>query len=258
MSAVQATSPWEWLDKLRPNIVALIGDEAAADRHIQACRTHIRASNLNGTCSVDSLAQCVLSSAQLRIAPGSGELTFTRRKGAAAIDVSFRGWVTLAWRKGIVLDAHAVYEGDRFAYVLGSESSLQHEPALCSDQRDLLCAYAIAKFPGGHKLIEIVDISAIEKARAASPSGRGAYSPWSTHYGEMARKTAAKRLAKYLPLGEDVSAATSFHEPIDIPALEVRQRPSARDVLQKIAERQAIAPAVDVDAEPVYEVGGGQ
>jgi len=56
----------------------------------------------------------------------------------------------------------------------------------------------------------------IEKIRKTSKAAKSSFSPWNTHYEEMARKTAIRRIAKYLPLSPELATAVSIDERADI------------------------------------------
>lgn len=103
---------------------------------------------------------------------------------------------------GFSISANVVHKNDEFAYELGLEPTLTHKPpALDVDRGDPIGAYAVAVGPDGRKYVEVMSRGEIEQVRAASRSGGSG--PWAKWWGEMARKTVARRLFKSLPLGAD-------------------------------------------------------
>jgi len=50
----------------------------------------------------------------------------------------------------------------------------------------------------------------IEKARKTSKSGN--FGPWKDHFEEMSKKTAIRRLFKYLPVGTELNRAIAIDE----------------------------------------------
>lgn len=119
--------------------------------------------------------------------------------------------------------ARVVYQGEidagRFKYIIddGAER-LTHEPMLWGDRGKAVLVYATARFKDGTVQNEPMTMADVEKARAVSRTGKSEYGPWAQWFDEMARKTAIRRLAKYLPLsaednrllGRDEEAPTDF------------------------------------------------
>lgn len=106
--------------------------------------------------------------------------------------------------------AHVVYERDRFAYVLGDEERILHEPYIGADRGRPVGAYAIAHLKDGTIQREFVPVAEIEAMRATS---RAPDSPaWGNWWSEMARKCAIRRLAKYLPASSELDRALDADE----------------------------------------------
>ena len=68
----------------------------------------------------------------------------------------------------------------------------------------LLSAYAVAHFKDGGYQMEFMPKSEIEKRRKRSASANSSYSPWSSDYEEMAKKTVVRYMFKYLPISIEV------------------------------------------------------
>lgn len=97
------------------------------------------------------------------------------------------------------IQAHVVYENDKFIWQQGANANVIHEPLFPGDRGKPIGAYAVAKFKdGSDPQIEVMDLTAIEKVRSVSRA-KGA-GPWSQWWDEMARKTVFRRLSKWLPL----------------------------------------------------------
>ncbi len=64
-------------------------------------------------------------------------------------------------------------------------------------------AYAVAEFVGGEVQIEVLYRRDLDKVRKMGANA----GPWSSWYEEMARKTAVRRLCKYLPYDPAVDEA---------------------------------------------------
>lgn len=129
--------------------------------------------------------------------------------------IGYRGMMDLARRSGMVssINAFAVFDGDHFNYRLGLDPTLEHVPA--SDHQDdpafLTHVYAVAKVNGDPQFV-VLTRKQIERAKASSRGATSAYSPWSTHYVEMALKTAIRRLCKYLPQTVEMASALQLDD----------------------------------------------
>lgn len=122
--------------------------------------------------------------------------------------IGYRGYVYLAYQTRVVSLANAqpVYEGDVFELDLGSGLAPHHEPwirrtADRPERGEFLGAYALVKLKDSGEFIVMwmtkEDIDKIRTRSSASAKG-----PWVTDYIEMARKTAMRRLAKWIPDGQ--------------------------------------------------------
>jgi recombination protein RecT len=98
--------------------------------------------------------------------------------------------------------AHVVYEGDQFEYELGDEERIIHKPNLAQQGGKALAVYAIARFKDGDIQREVMSVAQVDKIRAkATGIGKAC---WASEWGEMAKKTVIRRLAKRLPSSNDL------------------------------------------------------
>lgn len=127
--------------------------------------------------------------------------------------IGFRGLIDLARRGGGVsrIAAHVVYAQDEFAILYGTEPKITHKPYFGANRKDeFIGVYAIGWLTGGGYQCDFLTLADVEKARASSAAGKSG--PWKTHWSEMARKTAVRRLAKYLPLSVDLATALRLED----------------------------------------------
>jgi recombination protein RecT len=83
------------------------------------------------------------------------------------------------------VEAHVIYEHDRFVWRQGMDGNIEHEPKFPGDRGKPIGAYAIAKFKDGSlPLFEVMDRDEIERVRAVSKSKDSG--PWVSWWGEMA------------------------------------------------------------------------
>jgi len=97
-----------------------------------------------------------------------------------------------------------VYENDQFEYCLGDNPHIDHRPAIDNRGPPIL-VYSVAQYGDGTLSREVMTVDEIEKVRGVSRSKNG--QAWTEWWGEMARKTVAKRHAKVLPTSNDAKVA---------------------------------------------------
>lgn len=97
--------------------------------------------------------------------------------------------------------AHVVYQGDEFDFELGDNERIHHKPNLTKPGNPV-AVYAIAKFKDGDIQREVMSHAQVERIRAkATGIGKAC---WASEWGEMAKKTVIRRLAKRLPSSNDL------------------------------------------------------
>lgn len=156
------------------------------------------------------------------------------------------------------VQAHVIYEHDRFVWRQGTHEIIDHEPLFPGNRGEPVGAYSIATMKDGTELFEVMnmdDLNAVKKASKTSGFG-----PWKDWWSEMARKTAFKRLAKWLPLDaashnlidydNDVDQGRTVHAPMHhqkAPSLE--EAPPAAPPKQSSRLDALAAPSPNVDVQ---------
>lgn len=166
-------------------------------------------------CDQRSFFGALMEAAQLGLQPGIlGECWIIPYKGKAQLVPGYRGLAQLAWRSGLVasLGAHAVYEGDDFAFDFGADT-LRHVPYGETDPAKLTHAWAFFRTKDLGRVFDVMNRREIERVRERSPSGNDG--PWVTDYPEMAKKTVFKRIMKLAPLSVDIQRALELEESMD-------------------------------------------
>jgi recombination protein RecT len=226
-------------------------------------------------CSRSSIVRSLLDAAALGIKPGGlmgrGWLVprWNKRTGEleCAFDPGWRGLIDVARRSGEVrrVEAHVVYERDEFVIEHGLDTRLIHRPCLDGARGDIVAAYAVAWYRDGGRQLEVLLREDIDKIRRASASKSG---PWVDWYDEMARKSAVRRLCKYLPydpvLEDALEMATAAEQddgpqPIDVDVAHEPKRGRAKALAEKIRAKSAPAdeppqPADELDEGPAPEL----
>ena len=181
------------------------------DRVVRMVRTVVSTSDIIQKCTPRSVLGSVITMAQLGLEPGvTAHLVpfYDSRNKVwnAQMIADYRGLMQLARRSGHIsrITARVVREGDAFEYEEGAEPRLVHRPILGNPGQPI-AVYAVAKWrDSGDTQFEVLPWSEVEKVRGQSLAKikkdyARQYSPWVTSEDEMARKTAIRRLCKYLP-----------------------------------------------------------
>lgn len=197
-------------------------------------------------CHPMSLLGCLMQCSALGLEPNTilGHayiIPFKNRKKnivEAQLVVGYKGLIDLARRSGHIISIHAGihYSDDElWIYEEGTQAQLRHIAG--PEEGKKLHVYAIATFrDGGHAWI-VLPWSRVMKIRDGSQGYQSAISfgrkdnPWMTHEDAMAKKTAIRALAKYLPLsvefvdavgidGKHVDFAAFALDPNGVPDIE--------------------------------------
>lgn len=150
----------------------------------------------------------MMNCASLGLEPNSplGEawLIPTRNKGVleTRFEIGYRGILSLAWRSGEItsITAEVVREGDDFEFELGLEPKLRHIPAR-SGRGEPIYYYACFSTKDNGRAFKVMSIEEVrEHAKKYSKSANSSYSPWTTDFDAMAKKTLIKAVLKYAPI----------------------------------------------------------
>ncbi|WP_462419981.1 recombination protein RecT [Salinicoccus sp. Marseille-QA3877] len=210
----------DYIDQMAPAMAQALPKHMSIERMTRMATTVIRTTPQLKEADVSSLLGAVMQSAQLGLEPGPmGHCYFlpfrNNKKGTTEVTfiIGYRGMIDLARRSGHIqsIYAHAVYENDEFNYELGLHADLKHKPAE-ENRGQFKGAYAVAHFKDGGYQFEYMPKSEIEKRRARSKAGNSKYSPWSTDYEEMAKKTVIRYMWKYLPVSVEMQQAVENDE----------------------------------------------
>lgn len=163
-------------------------------------------------CDRVSLYGAILTAAQLGLEPDGvlGQAYLVPFKGKVQFIPGYRGLITLARNSGAVVSvaAQAVREKDHFAYRFGLDPQCDHIPSAEKDRGEITHFYAVATFKDGGHHFDVLTRADVEKIRDSSPAYKsGGETPWKSHFEEMGKKTAIRRIAKYLPMNVQRAAA---------------------------------------------------
>lgn len=189
--------------------------------------------------------KCLLDLSAFGLEPDGRRAHLIPYKEQCTLVIDWKGLAELAMRSGIIAKLHAdiVCENDVFAYNLGEIT--RHEIDFRKPRGDMYAAYALAQTKTGEVFVAVLSKDEIDAVRKRSRSGSSG--PWVTDYAEMAKKTAFRRLSKWLPLSAEFRDAQELDD-------ETEQ---VRDVTPKATESKLFKPKTptveDCPQPPVYK-----
>lgn len=233
---------------MRKRMLAVLPRHLSADRMVRVMAMAVHNTPKLLQCNQMSLLGALMVCATLGLEPNTplgevylvpfgrrvkveqdGKETWVERTDVQVI-IGYRGFISLARRSGMLvsLQAEVVYEGDTFEFEYGTNQHLKHIPNGAHGGRKAQWAYCFAKLSDGDAFV-CMPYEEVLKTRNSSAGyiqalkGKDApendwkrkqyeASPWVRHEHEMARKTAVRYLAKYLPMSIEFASALNLDE----------------------------------------------
>lgn len=151
-------------------------------------------------CSVSSIMQCCLKSAQLGLpVDASGYAYLVPRKDECTYQIGSKGFIELIRRNKDVKSCtvETVYEGDVFEYYIDEQGKhIKHIPNFDAINREneqgFKCVYAIVAYNNGGSDIEVMGKETVNKIRSCASTRK----IWDVWYAEKAKTAVIKRLGK--------------------------------------------------------------
>ncbi|MHB1601204.1 MAG: recombinase RecT [bacterium] len=207
----------------KPEIAKMLNDALAPDKLFMVAMTHVRKNPILAQCDRDSFVSALVESVQLGLdlnpALGYAYLVPKRKDGKWYVEFQpgYRGLIEIANRSGKVDDIYAqiVYENEEFKIEYGLRPTLKHIPKSPADRGGMVGAYAVARLKNGIERFEYLWKDEIDKKKKKRDSLKGdkpQYSPWSTSEEEMVKKTAVRRLGKWVSLSSQLVKASVMDE----------------------------------------------
>ena len=234
-------------DKMKQQFAAALPQHLTPDRFCRIALTALTRTPKLADCTQESLMRCLLDLSAHGIEPDGRRAHLIPYGNQCTLILDWKGLAELAMRSGIIAKLHAdiVCENDVFEYNLGEV--VQHKIDFKAPRGEMYAAYAMAVTKDGPVFVAVLNKEEIDGIRRRSKSGSSG--PWQTDYNEMAKKTAFRRLAKWLPLSAEFRDAVDKDDDVVI----------ERDVTPKTAARAmpldpfASLPEVPAEAAPVVE-----
>lgn len=127
------------------------------------------------------------------------------RGGKICLEPSYMGLIKILTDAGSIKQvwADVICENDHSKIVRGTNPSIEHSYGIEDERGEITGCYAVAVLANGATQFEVLQLSEVENIKRRSEavkSGKG--SPWDSDEAEMFKKTAIRRLFKYLPKTE--------------------------------------------------------
>lgn len=214
--AVRDDGPGAMVEQYREEYAALVPSHVNADQWVRLAVGAIRGNQMLERAAKNDIGvflRELKTAARLGLEPGTEQFYLTPRKSKdhnwnfiIKGIVGYQGIVELIYRAGAVSSVvvETVRANDKFRYVIGRDERPVHDVDWFGGGRgDLVGVYAYAVMKdGATSKVVILNRSQVmdAKSKSDSASGKGAdYSPWNTNEEAMWLKTAARRLAKWVP-----------------------------------------------------------
>lgn len=234
------------IQQMKPEIAKALPSQMNPERMARIATTVLKSTPALARCTPHSFLGALMTASQLGLEPGPlGESYFVPFGKDVTFIPGYRGLIKLARNSGLLVDiwAEIVYEKDEFTYTLGLHRDLQHVPA-SGERGNPIYVYAAAQLKDGGTPFVVLTYAEVEAIRARSRASKNG--PWVSDWGPMAKKTAVKQLAKWLPLSAEFNTATVLDGTVrtDIGADLVDVKPDYVD-----GEVVASGPAIDGPAD---------
>jgi recombination protein RecT len=227
------TSVQAFFEANKATLTALLPRHMTSDRMLKIAMGALRTTPKLMECTIESLFGAVVQCAQLGLEPNTPQghiylIPFNNsRKNTTEVQViiGYKGLIDLARRSGqiVSISARVRYANDPFKLAFGTDDYIQHSPPEDGDRGQVVGVYAVAKLKDGGVQFEYLTLSEVTRIRDNSEGYKAAlatakrYSkapkhPWIDHFDEMARKTAIRRLCKYLPMSIELASAVALED----------------------------------------------
>lgn len=253
-----ASSIKQLVMQMKPQIEKALPSVLTGERFSRMVLTAMSTNPQLAECSPNSFLGAMMQAAQLGVEPntplGQAYLIPYRNHGQleCQFQLGYKGLIDLAYRSGEItsISAHEVCENDDFEYELGLEEKLKHKPAL-KDRGAVILYYAVFRTKAGGSGFAVMSVEDIKNhSKKYSKAAGSSYSPWSTNFDAMAKKTVIKQALKYAPIKTEFVRAVASDETIKTNLSEsMADEPDETVITVDAEEVPADVPPANVDPE---------
>jgi recombination protein RecT len=191
-------------DKFKEQCAAALPKHLTADRFARVALTALTRNPKLQDCTRESLLRCLMDCSALGIEPDGRRAHLIPYKDQCTLIIDYKGLIELVRRSGDVtaIRAETVCENDGFDWENGT---ITHRIDWRKSRGEVQAVYAEAKLASGETQTAVMTLDEVEGIRKRSRAGTSG--PWVSDWGEMAKKTALRRLIKLLPLSVEIADA---------------------------------------------------
>lgn len=211
-------------EKFQSAVKTVLPKHCSPDRFVRLALSAVTRNPLLQQCDPATVMQCLMSLSQYGLEPDGRRAHLIPYRNAkrnvyeCTLILDYKGLAELVLKTGLVSTLHAdtVCDKDDFEYDRGQ--ILKHRINFREPRGEPYAAYAICRMKDGAEKAEVLSRDEIEAVRKRSRAGDSG--PWVTDWSEMAKKTAFRRLSKWLPLTPEVhDAIASEDETINVDSI---------------------------------------
>lgn len=168
-------------------------------------------------CTQESLFKCLLDLSSMGLEPDGRHAHLIPYGKECTLIIDYKGLVALVRRSGEVAKIHAdvVCENDEFHHDMGQVTI--HTFDLKKERGAAYAAYAQVWLKDGSVQAAILSKDEVEGIRKRSRAGNAG--PWVSDWAEMAKKTAFRRLTKWLTLSPEIAEAIAKADEHEFPGM---------------------------------------
>lgn len=222
------------LSKLSRQFESVLPSDITKEKFMRVCLTSIQNNPSLATADRSSLWNACIKCATDGLIPDGREAAFVVMGKSAQYMPMVSGIIKKMRISGNVskISARVVYENDHFEYWLDEKGDhILHRPDLSGSKGNPTNAYAIVITKDGTCEIEIMSYNEIETVRSKSRAKNNG--PWVDFWGEMAKKTVIRRLAKRLPFNTSTDKVIeSDNETYDLSMQKPNEKPKLEDIVE--------------------------
>lgn len=212
-------------DDFKEAVAKALPKHLTPDRFLRVAITALTKTPKLAQCDQASFFGALLTLSQYGLEPDGRSAHLIPYGTTCQLILDYKGIVELVMRTGLVSKLHAdvVCENDEFEYDQGEIRT--HKIELRKPRGEMFAAYATCQFKDGATSCAVLSKDEIDAVRNRSRAGKSG--PWVTDYNEMAKKTAFRRLSKWLPLSSEVrDLMAKDDDVIDVETTRVKSQPA--------------------------------
>jgi recombination protein RecT len=212
-------------EAMRNQFALVLPKHLSPERFCRIAITALTRTPKLANCTKESFMKCLLDLSAFGLEPDGRRAHLIPYGDTCTLVIDWKGLAELALRSGMIAKLHAdlICENDVFEFNLGEV--VAHKIDFRQPRGEPYAAYAMAETKDGAKFVQVLTKEEIEKIRDASQGYKAALkynkadSPWMVAPGEMWKKTAFRRLSKWLPLSSEFrDAIEKDDDALPIPA----------------------------------------